>query len=507
VSTSRRARAAAVYALIGATSLVLWPSLATLVQNWRAMTSYDHGFLVAAAALFLLARSASDLAVKPWRPSVLASVALAVVLLAWVVSYRSHSDLLIQLFFPAAVVLTVCAAAGVSPARVVVGPITLLYVAIPVWDLLVPTLQALTTTVAGGVLDVLGVPVLVDGNRIMIPAGEFIVVADCAGKRYLLVSMAIGALLAINNELRGWRTIALAAVAVAAALVTNWLRVFAIIYAGHLSDMQNYLVANEHVSFGYVLFSIPVGVLLVAARRWSSPPLVRHSAGLPTPSNEAKPIGRRWQDGATAALPVALLACSALLLRAGNHDDIGARGVCLASLPASVENWRKAEPETAWRPQFVSATDSRRGAYESSRGRVEVYINYYARQARGSELVGFGNSVIGPNEWQRDMPRELATLRPRFLGAEARYFEVRAPDGQRWLIAYRYQVGRVRTAFDGIAQLAYGAGSIGGPAPSAIVALATRCESQCESAVDRVSHLWRSLAVPSEFPLVRESSC
>ena len=71
------------------------------------------------------------------------------------------------------------------------------------------------------------------------------------------------------TDLSGWsdraKTIA---VALALALITNWVRVYTLIIVGQYSDMQHYLITTDHYMYGWVLYGVAMIVFFWYVRRF-----------------------------------------------------------------------------------------------------------------------------------------------------------------------------------------------------------------------------------------------
>src|SRR5262249_55541359 len=139
-------------------------------------------------------------------------------------------------------------------------------------------------------------------------------------------------------------------------------------------------------------------------------------------------------------------------------------------------------------PQYVGPDNARRVAYRSNAGTVEVYANVYGEQRQGKELVSYDNTLLAPGAWERDWPQVTRTLPTKV--PQLASFEARADDGSRWLIAYVFKVGAGRVRSEPSAQLAYGALSFLRPTPAGVIALATRCNENCEAARALVTSFW-----------------
>lgn len=465
----------ALWPLLAVCVVGLWPTVVSLTRIWRDMFEYHHGMVIAAISIIWLWRIRRDIDACSVRPVRAAWPLVAFALLLWTIAYRANSELMQQMLLPLIPLAAVYAAAGQQVCRRVAVPLAYLYFAIPVWDQLLPLLQSLTTVVSESVLGVMGVPVQVEGHHVTIPSGRFSIVEGCSGRRYLVIALAFVAMAAAIEGLRWRRTLALMAIATVLALVTNWVRVITIIYAGHLTQMQSYLVATEHRSFGYALFIPLLPALLWVARR-----LRRGQADVPA-TPQAVETERRSRP-ADWAIAIALMALPILVWSRPPGSETTAQ---LGAMPVATGAWQGPLPAAAaWQPQFVAPTEERRAAYAVGSQRVEVYLNVYALQTQGRELVFHRNSVVPPERFTQ--VRRL----PARAGAPAGELAAER-DGTRWVVTRGYEVGGWRTASEAMAQLFYGLHAIARPVPAGTLAIAVRCEAGCDAAEQAVDTFWR----------------
>jgi|JRYE01.1.fsa_nt_gb exosortase len=460
-----------VWVLFVLVGVVFWPTLVALGGIWLDVADYDYGPLTAAIALVLLFNASRRIDGEQVRfvPAALMLVVLAVLL--WMIAWHASSDMLQQVLYPVVLWLCILAALGPAAAWTMAFPIGYMYFSIPIWDHFVPLLQWLTTLAAENAMALLGVPTQVEGHNVTIPAGQFSIIEGCSGKRYFVVGLAFAALAAVLHRLNLKKTIQLLAIAAVISLVTNWLRVIIVIYAGHLSNMQHYLVVVEHKTLGYAMFLpmlIAVGWL---ARRWGtqeSVPLARVAAGRSVPLS--------WIAGPAAILAVA----AGLLWRASNAD---AREPTLNPLPLLTGDWQGPLPASRdWQPHFIGARAERRASYHAKVGRIEMYLNVYGRQSNGHELVYYANSAAPPEAWTR--VSWLQTDAPLSIGVFTSAFH------ERWVVAQTYVVdGRVSSS-GAVTQLLYGWSALWSPAPSGAIALAARCLASCEAEAKMLDEFW-----------------
>jgi exosortase len=455
----------ALAALLAAGTLGLWPTLVSLGRVWVQMLDYHHAFLVVAVTLGWLFWRREQINASAVRAESKALVLLAIVVLAWTVAYRANSELMQQLLIPVMLQLAVLATFGRRIASLTLAPLAYLYFAIPVWEHLLPLLQWLTTQVVETVLRLMGVVTQVDGHSVTIPEGTFEIVEGCSGKRYVVIGLAFATMAGVTHDLRGRSRVVLLAAATLAALVTNWLRVVVVIYAGHVSNMQHYLVAHEHLSFGYALFIPLMAVIILVARR-----LQRDSGVASRPASlhpgAARPGAVVW--GATAMLLLTPLLVASIKPQLDEP-------VTLLSLPVLTGAWQGPLPASSrWQPHYVGAAGERRASYTSAKGRVEVYYNVYGPQSPEHELVHFGNT-IAPADW-------TIVSRSRLPGSEPMVTIARDGDGVRWVIAQDLRVGGIRAPSPALAQILYGIQATLRPVPSGTVVLAAACDPDCDQA-------------------------
>lgn len=455
----------ALAAILAAGTLGLWPTLEALARIWVQMLDYHHGFLVAAVTLGWLFSRREQINASALRAESKVLVPLAIAVLAWIVAYRANSELMQQLLVPILLQLAVLASLGWRIARLTLAPLAYLYFAIPVWEHLLPLLQWMTTQVTEGALRLMGVATEVDGHSVTIPEGTFNIVEGCSGKRYLVIGLAFATMAGVTQGVRGRGWVTLVASATLGALVTNWLRVATVIYVGHISNMQHYLVAREHLSFGYALF-IPLMVLIfLVARR------LRHEGESEPTCADAGVDATRPRATVWSATVVLLLTP---LLAASINQTLAAP-VALLPLPVLTGTWQGPLPASSrWQPQFVGAAGERRASYTSSKGRVEVYYNVYGPQSPEHELVHFHNSIV-PSQWTVISRSGLPGSGPPLTLAQD-------ADGTRWVVAQELRVGGLATTSPALSQILYGFQAMWRAVPSGAVVLAAACEPDCELA-------------------------
>jgi EpsI family protein len=463
-----------VYLLVIVAVAATWPSWRALGQLWVESADYQHGFVVCAAVVYWLVRLRTRMDATAARAVPAVLPLLLLLLGCWIVAYRGNSESLQQLLLPVLLLAAIFAALGRQVARVLLLPLASLYFAIPIWDQLVPLLQGLTTVVVEQALGLLQVPTVVDGNHVTIPEGQFVIADACSGKRYLVAAIAFAVIGGAARGLRATRTAAVVALAIVLALLINWIRVAIIIYAGHVSNMQHYLVATNHLTFGWLLFIPLLGAVTLCIRHFGR--------DVPMPVAVLAPSATRV---AYTAWVWALALLGLPLTLTAADDDSGLKIPALKEFPVTTGTWQgPLPPNGQWHPQYRSVAAQHRGRYEGMEGSVDVYVNVYGAQRQGQELIFVDNSVVPSSEWST---RGLSSS----IDGPLAMVVARHATGSRWVIGQTYRVGGTITSTPALVQLYYGARAIWRPVPAGTVALASECIPDCGAAAERVLGFWR----------------
>ncbi|MBA6417201.1 exosortase [Colwellia sp. 6M3] len=142
----------------------------------------------------------------------------------------------------------------------VVFPTLFLIFLMPWWGLLTIILQKISVDSVTFLMSLSGIPTYVEGNLITIPAGVFEIADGCSGLRYLIVSLAISSLFNFLYIKNTRKALMFFTVAILGALITNWIRITALILIGEYTNMESDLM-TDHNMFGWYLY-IPFMFLL-----------------------------------------------------------------------------------------------------------------------------------------------------------------------------------------------------------------------------------------------------
>jgi EpsI family protein len=242
----------------------------------------------------------------------------------------------------------------------------------------------------------------------------------------------------------------------------------------------------EHLTLGNVIFVVLLLAIFFLAHRMGSRPARSGSGLMPGETRAAFAPSSRYPWRIVAPLLLLGVVMVLGLVRAVASASPSALG----PLPVAVGAWLGPYPPSPlWHPLFVSPDREVRAAYTSGAGPIEIYVNAYGEQKQGAELVSWGNTFLAPGGWKEAWPP-----RSKPIAGQLNSFEARGPLGGLWLIAYTFQVGGTMTHSEMTAQLTYGVKSILHPVPAGVVALAARCDLNCEAARVLVESFWGDMS-------------
>jgi exosortase A len=142
----------------------------------------------------------------------------------------------------------------------IVFPAAFLIFIFPFWGVLVPLLQNISIAAVTSMMSFTGVPTYVEAEFVTIPAGIFEIADGCSGLRYMIVSLAIGSLFIFLNIRDTKRAALFLSLTILGALLTNWIRITALILIGEYTNMESSLM-EDHNTFGWYLY-VPFMILL-----------------------------------------------------------------------------------------------------------------------------------------------------------------------------------------------------------------------------------------------------
>lgn len=244
-----------------------------LAHDWATDGNYSHGFLIIPLAAYFAWERREWLKELPLRPSNLGLVVVAGSLLVMIAGTLGAELFLARLSIIGVVVGSVLFIGGWRYLRTLAFPLAFLLLMIPipaiVFNQVAFPLQLLASQVGTQLLSAFGIPVLREGNVIVLARTSLEVAEACSGIRSLISLMTLGIVLGYFSDRRRWVRVAVAAVTVPIAIVTNGLRVAGTGVAAHYYGPQ----AAEgflHAFSGWLMFAVAIVMVFGIQRALSA---------------------------------------------------------------------------------------------------------------------------------------------------------------------------------------------------------------------------------------------
>jgi len=237
-------------------SLILWllqDSLYPLHHRWTQWDgSYSHGYLLVVVGLLFVFRD-----LRPKLQFVNAHwLYIPLIIgpsLVWSFGYATQIAVLQQMALPALLAFLILPLIGLRRFWTLLFPLALLYLAIPMWEVLLPPLRAMTSYVATWGVRLLGVPAFIDGFSFTLPYGTVVIAGSCAGLSYFLMGLVLACINSGHRHYSFKHTLMSIGLMCVLAIVSNWFRVYSLILIAYYSQMQSSLV-YDHGNYGWWIF-------------------------------------------------------------------------------------------------------------------------------------------------------------------------------------------------------------------------------------------------------------
>ncbi|WP_406701328.1 exosortase/archaeosortase family protein (plasmid) [Singulisphaera sp. Ch08] len=245
------------------------PSLASLASRWSRDPNYSFGFLVIPIALAIAWGRRDQLDRARLKPKWWGFLPLLALLGARVLLYEWNEQYLETATIPLVVAALLLALGGWQLVRVFLPAVVFLFFMLPlppsINTILANPLQRLATIGSVAVLQVMGLPVLADGNVITVGAEPLEVAQACNGLSMLLsfVTLITAMVILIPRPL--WERVVLLVSAIPIALVTNIIRIVVTAWCYHHFGHET----GEKISHDAAGLAMPVIALVLAfAELW-----------------------------------------------------------------------------------------------------------------------------------------------------------------------------------------------------------------------------------------------
>lgn len=203
--------------------------LSKLVSDWATDDNYSHGFLVVPIAAFFAWERRHKLRTADLRPSLLGLVAVLGSLVVLVAGILGAELFLTRVSLLGVIAGSVLFVLGWNHLRILAFPIGFLLLMVPlpsiIFNQIAFPLQLLASQFGQTALTICAVPVLREGNVLVLANTSLEVAEACSGIRSLVSLLTLGIVYGYFSDSRGWIRTFIALSTIPVAIVANGLRV------------------------------------------------------------------------------------------------------------------------------------------------------------------------------------------------------------------------------------------------------------------------------------------
>ena len=266
--------------MLGALVMVYWSILRGLISAWSTDDNYSHGFFIVPLALYFAWERRRAIAAAPVRPSLFGVLVVAGSLFLLVAGLLGAELFLSRV----SIILTIAGAIlflfGWPMLRILFFPLAFMLLMIPlpaiIFNKIAFPLQLLASNVGEYTISSLDIPILREGNVLILANATLEVAEACSGIRSLVSLFTLGLVFGYFVDRRVWVRAIIALSAIPVAILANGLRVASAGIAAHNFGSAG-VEGLFHEFSGWVVFVIAFLMMFALQRllqRFLPPPRV-----------------------------------------------------------------------------------------------------------------------------------------------------------------------------------------------------------------------------------------
>jgi exosortase len=237
-----------------------------LVSAWATNDDYSHGFAIVPLTIYIFWSKRQALMAEVKKGPNIGLLIVIVSLLLNLFASAGEIQTLRALTMLPFLVGAVLYLFGVTVFRMSLFPLALLVFMIPIpaqilAALTVP-LQLIVTKISGILARGIGIPLLLQGNLIHIPAQTFEVVQACSGLRSIMTLATLGAFMGYFTLQRNWQRAVLLLSALPIAIAVNIVRVFAMVAFSFFTEID-LTQGAAHTAVGLIVFMLSLALFFL----------------------------------------------------------------------------------------------------------------------------------------------------------------------------------------------------------------------------------------------------
>lgn len=451
--------------------LINYKVLLTITAEWGSNGAYSHGYLGFMLVCYALWLKRTALSGLIFKPSLFAFCGLFISCSLLLFSNLASIQQLQQASLFLVLLFIIATLGGAKVIKELALPLLMLALILPIWNLLQLPLRDISTIVSWWGANLLGSEVIRSGYQLATPGGIFSVEPACSGLGFFLVAALLAVWVAFSNRLSWIASAQFLVIALSFAIVANWIRIITIVVVGDRSNMQHVIV-QDHLSFGWYVFSACLVPLIVVARRYysnnSNTLMSDHTA---VDSNRDIPGYKPFQQYfyvAAVGLIVILFGLTNYILPSRYQAEYKLDSPLLAEYRHITSN-KPMSPN--WQPLSHGSSHESFSYYSKNNINFQLYLANYTRQSQGLEMIYVDNRLFDPSRWYLDSQSKLLIAGSEIL-PQIQLLKLNRNQQRQRLIGFWYVINGQVTADKYMAKLLEINATIQGRPGATLIAIA-----------------------------------
>ena len=395
------------YVLVPLLALILALSYSDTLQSFydlwfnNSNSLYSHGILIAGLCIWFtykrLKESTQKLQLNFNIPAIFATLLLSLSWMVFDIANMLTGQQLVVYFLLQSLLIAVY---GLKQYIKYYVSILLLLLTVPIWDHLNTTLRTISIYGVSQLLSLTDILFYVEGFYITLANGKFHVDTGCSGLNQFISGLSIAVIYTLINNIKSRFIILFILAGVVVSIISNTVRIFIIVVSGYLTDMQHYFITTDHVSLGWVVFSILILLYILSCNRLLDkyPCLLSED----NHKNQIDLIATAPAQSVSFTILLALFLISGPLLSQYIKSDTRMNSRYQLSLEDCYEEWCSTfnEFEFDISSRFIGNDDKLEKNYQFNEKIINLQAYVYTSQSQGKEAINDKNRMYDKNQWQ-----------------------------------------------------------------------------------------------------------
>jgi exosortase len=241
--------------------IAFFPAIRQLVELWANSEDYSHGFLIIPVSIYFVWRKKSKIKKTAIAPGSFGVILFTLSIALYLFGFFANIDTLISFSFVLTILAIVWCLFGKEIILLLLFPLLFLFCMVPVpaqlYSMATNPLQLLVSMLSATIVDLLGTPILREGNLLHLPGRTLAVVQACSGLRSLTALVTICAVIGYLSLTSNFFRFLIVISSVPIAIVVNIFRVTVILVALHYFSID-LTKGHLHTLLGLTIFALAI---------------------------------------------------------------------------------------------------------------------------------------------------------------------------------------------------------------------------------------------------------